>query len=234
MKTIVSLIKVFLIFFVIGSLFFLLINKTFIYEVYKTEEMNSGGIPIKRFMYLNDESEGKATFYTPYNISTLEQTKKSYLEKLESCYGKYYYDKDNNITIINYNINDDKYLRSVSIEYVKDNYCSTNYTLSDMWVYEFNNLSEYLSGDITEKAIIDIIKTIYKSKKQENPIIKDYESKVSLSATCSTDGVKYNLIFQDFGENELLVKKVSGDTIQFAVYEINGIIDYLNGLEKTS
>lgn len=234
MKTIVSLIKVFLIFFVIGSLFFLLINKTFIYEVYKTEEMNAAGIPIKRFMYLNDESEGKAMFYTPYNISTLEQTKKSYLEKLESCYGKYYYDKDNNITIINYNINDDKYLRSVSIEYVKDNYCSTNYTLSDMWVYEFNNLSEYLSGDITEKAIIDIIKTIYKSKKQENPIIKDYESKVSLSATCSTDGVKYNLIFQDFGENELLVKKVSGDTIQFAVYEINGIIDYLNGLEKTS
>lgn len=234
MKTVGNLIKVFLIFLVIGSLFLLLINKTFIYELYKTEEMESSGIPIKRFMYLNDESESRATFYTPYNISTLEQTKKSYLEKLESCYGKYYYDKDNNITIIKYEVNDDKYLRSVDIEFVKDNYCKTDYSLSDMWVYEFNTLSEYISGDITEKAIIDIIKTIYKSKKLDNPTIKDYESKVSLEATCSIDGNKYSLVFQDFSENELLVKKISDDNIQFAVYEINDIINYLNGLEISS
>ena len=50
MKLIFRLIKIAIIFLIIGCCFYLLINKTFIYDVYKSEVMEGEGIPIKRFM----------------------------------------------------------------------------------------------------------------------------------------------------------------------------------------
>ena len=88
MKLIFRLIKIAIIFLIIGGCFYLLINKTFIYDVYKSEVMEDEGIPIKRFMYvIDDDKTNEAKFYTFLSNSTLENMKKDYLDDLELCYG---------------------------------------------------------------------------------------------------------------------------------------------------
>lgn len=231
MKLIFRLIKIAIIFLIIGVCFYLLINKTFIYENYKSEAMEGEGIPIKRFMYVIENNEKLETkFYTLLSENTLENMKKSYLDTLEYCYGKYYYDKNNEITITNYEIISKDYYKEVNINYVADNYCSENYKLSDMWVYDYISKSAYLNGNITEKNITDLIDKIYKSKKIE-PVITDYKKEYSYKVYCENNDEKYTLIFEDFGENELLVKKEVENNVKFAIYEIENIKEYLKGLK---
>ena len=63
MKAIFNLIKVAIIFLLIGGVFFLLINETFINEVFKTEAMDGDGISINRFMYLvPSDNKNEAVF----------------------------------------------------------------------------------------------------------------------------------------------------------------------------
>lgn len=231
MKLIFKLIKIIITLLVIGGLFYLFINKTFIYNVYKNDVIKSG-IPIKRFMYVKDDiKNNKANFYTFWPSNSLEEEKDSYLKKLELCYGKYYYDKDNDVTITEYKINDKNYYREVNISYVKDNYCSSDYKLSDMWVYEYNSLSAYLDGDISEKAMTNLIDKVYNSKNIE-PVITNYKNKYSLKVNCDKNGDKYSLTFEDFNDNQLLVKKEVNGNIKFAVYEIEDVKMYLEGLDE--
>ena len=231
MKLIFRLIKIAIIFFIIGGCFYLLINKTFIYEAYKTEVMEGDGIPIKRFMYVTHNNESNdAKFYTLVSKENLESSKKSYLDSLEGCYGKYYYDKDNQITITKYDIVSKEYYREVNLSYVTDNYCSGDYKLSDMWVYDYINKSAYLNGDITEKAMTGLIDKIYKSKNVE-PIIKDYKAEYSYKVNCENDGDEYTLVFEDFSDNELIVRKEVNGSVKFAVYEIENVKEYLKSLK---
>lgn len=233
MKTLFNLIKIAIIFILIGGCFFLLINKTFIYDVYKGELMESDGIPINRFMYIvEDEVATRAKFYTFLSNSSLESKKNSYLNTLEKCYGKYYYDKDNNITITNYNVVSSNYYREVELEYVSDNYCSEDYKLSDMWVYEYNNKSSFISGDITEKAMTGLIDKIYNGKKVVDPVISDYKNEYSIKVNCDNNGISYTLIFEDFNDNQIIVKRQMQGKEKFAVYEIEDALNYLKSLER--
>ena len=141
----------------------------------------------------------------------------------------WYYDKDNNITITSYDISSKDYYREVYISYASDNYCSEEYVLSDMWVYEYNGLSSFLGGDISEKTMTSLIDKIYNSKRVD-PVIKDYKNEYSYRVECDNNGDNYSLIFEDFSENELMVKKIEKENIKFAVYEILNVKDYLKGL----
>ena len=232
MKAIIGLIKLVLVFGFMAIAFLLLINKTFIYEVYKDDEIMQGsGIPISRFMYYQGRSEDTATFITPLNASYLNTFKSDYLENLEECYGKYYYDDDNYITITNYNIIDNNYYRTVSIAFNRGNYCSDDYVLSDMWVYEYNNVSSYVDGDIPASSMTNLINTVYASTRVNEPSIDDsYESQVSLSVNCSNNDSNYTLTFSDFNSNQLLIVKNDGESEQFAVYEVANVVNYLNSL----
>lgn len=233
MKALFSLIKVAIVFLLIGGIFFLFINETFIYEVYKTENMDGDGISINRFMYLvPSDNKTDAVFYTPVSYNKLESKKKSYLDTLDSCYGIYYYDKNNNITITKYDIENNKYLKKVYISYSSGNYCSGDYKLTDMWVYEYTNLSSFISGDITEKAMNNLIDTIYKSKYVENPVISNYKNSISINVFCSNNGNDYNLYFEDFSDNELIVRREEKGVVKFAVYNIENVRNLLNSLEK--
>ena len=230
MKLILRLIKIAIIFLMIGDCFYLLINKTFMYKVYKTNIMDGSGIPINRFMYVVDNDETlDAKFYTILPGDKLESKKKDYLDSIDSCYGKYYYDKNNNVTITNYEIIDKNYYRLVKLGYVSDNYCSSDYKLSDMWVYDYINKSGYISGDIAEKAMTNLVDDVYRGKRVE-PIIKTYTSKYTYKVNCENSDEKYTLIFSDFSENELLVKKEVNGNTKFAVYEIENVVDYLEDL----
>ena len=234
MKWIFGAIKLVLVFGFMALAFLLLINKTFINEVYLEDFMIGDGIPIKRFMYFqNINSDLTANFITPLNYETLNNAKNSYLESLEKCYDRYYYDSNNAITIIDYDISNDKYLRSVSIHMANDNYCSEDYKLSDMWIYDYENLSLYVNGDITQNAMSRVISTIHEVERVNNPtIVDDYEAEVILKVNASTESIGYTLTFQDFSENELLVIKQMNNKTQFAVYTLENVIDFLNSLER--
>ena len=234
MKWIFGAIKLVLVFGFMALAFLLLINKTFINEVYLEDFMIGEGIPIKRFMYFqNINSDLTANFITPLNYETLNNAKNSYLESLEKCYDRYYYDSNNAITIIDYDISNDKYLRSVSIHMANDNYCSEDYKLSDMWIYDYENLSLYVNGDITQNAMSRVISTIHEAERVNNPtIVDDYEAEVILKVNSSIESIGYTLTFQDFSENELLVIKQMNNKTQFAVYTLENVIDFLNSLER--
>lgn len=232
MKLILKLIKIAIIFILIGICFYLLINKAFIFDRYKSEVMEGDGIPINKFMYVIEHKKTyNVEFYTFLSKEKLVNKKEEYLNSIESCYGIYYYDKDNDITITKYDIEENKYYNLVKLSYATDNYCSNDYKLSDMWVYDYINKSKYINGDISEKAMNNIVDKVYQSNRA-NIIIKEYESKYTYKVYCENEEEKYTLIFSDFSENELLVKKETNGNIEFAVYEVENVIDYLGGLNE--
>ena len=194
--------------------------------------MKGDGIPISRFMYYQGLSKDlTATFITPLSARYLNTYKSNYLNNLEQCYGKYYYDETNDITITNYNIIDNSYYRTIRISMANENYCSDDYVLSDMWVYEYNNVSSYVDGDIPASSMTNLINTVYASTRVNEPSIDDsYESQVSLSVNCSNNDSNYTLTFSDFSENQLLIVKNDGESEQFAVYEVANVVNYLNSL----
>ncbi len=233
LKWMFGAIKLVLVFGFIALAFLLLINKTFINERYLEDFMFGEGIPINRFMYFqNINDDLTATFISPLNYETLNKARNDYLDGLEQCYDRYYYDRDNGITIIDYEISNNKYLRNISIHMANENYCSEDYKLSDMWLYDYENLSLYVNGDITEDAMSELINAVHGAEKIDNPSINDdYESRIILKVNASINGISYTLTFQDFSESELIVIKEMNNNTQFGVYAIENVIDFLNGLE---
>lgn len=232
MKTIIGLIKIVLVFAFMALAFVLLVNKTFVYEKYQDEEMKSDGIPISRFMYFTKLSNDlNANFISPLSANYLKKYKNDYLDGLKHCYGKYYYDEANDITVLKYDVIDLDYYRSVNIQFAYDNYCSDEYILSDMWVYEYNELSEYVNGDILESKMVDIIKKIYESTRNNDAIINDeYKSEIEIKVNCRIEDENYILTFKDFSENELLIIKEEKGVKQFAIYNVENVKDFLNSL----
>ena len=232
MKLIFNLIKIAFIFVFMAVAFVILINKTFIYETYSEVDMKGEGIPISRFMYFTKlSSDLNANFISPLNAKYLEKYKEDYLNDLEFCYGKYYYDESNDITILNYNILDNDYYRTINIKYAYDNYCSDDYILSDMWVYEYNTISKYVKGDIESNKMNDLILKVYESTRINNPVIDDnYESQTSIEVICAIEDETYTLTFKDFNVNQLLIVKNYRGVSQFAVYEIDNVSAFLESL----
>ena len=208
-------------------------NKTFIYDHYKNDKMIGDGIPLKRFMYFLEDNNGHVKMITPISVTGLQEIKDDYLKKLMPCYGKYYFDEDNRITITNYEIIEKNHYAYVNISYEETNYCSDDYKLSDIWIYDYNSLSTFVSGDITEKAMISLMGDIYDSKRVENPIITDYKSTIKIVINAHMAKYDYKLIFEDFSADEIKVTKMYDNVKQFAVYNINNCVEYLKNLEKS-
>ena len=231
MKLILNIITIGLVFLFMAGAFLLLINKTFIYETYKEDVMTGEGIPISRFMYYQETNNSGSIFITPLSANYLNTYRSNYLNDLEQCYGEYYWDEDNAITITKYQVIDNSYYRSVNIAFVEDNYCSDEYVLSDMWVYEYNNVSDYVDGDISQVAMNALINTVYSAVRVSDPVIDDsYEKQINLVITCSNLDGEYTLTFSDFSDSELLIVKEDSKGRQFAVYEIADVVNYLKNL----
>lgn len=231
MKLILNIITIGLVFLFMAGAFLLLINKTFIYETYKEDVMTGEGIPISRFMYYQETNNSGSIFITPLSANYLNTYRSNYLNDLEQCYGEYYWDEDNAITITKYQVIDNNYYRSVNIAFVEDNYCSDEYILSDMWVYEYNNVSDYVDGDISQVAMNALINTVYSAVRVSDPVIDDsYEKQINLVITCSNLDGEYTLTFSDFSDSELLIVKEDSKGRQFAVYEIADVVNYLKNL----
>ena len=232
MRTLFNIIKFTIIIAILAVIVILGTNKTFIYTNYSTKDMYGDGVPINRFMYLLEDKFNNPKFVTPISINALNNAKNEYLSKLKNCYGKYYYDEDNNITISDYYITEKDHYNSVSFKYEYLNRCSEDYILSDMWVYEYNDLTTFVSGDITEKAMIKFIKDIYDAKRVEDPKITEYKSKIKININCHMTKYDYQLVIEDFSENEIKITKLYDDRTMFAVYTMENASEYLESLEK--
>ena len=73
-----KLIKLLIFVIVVGGLFLLFTNKTFVYDTYKSDDVKEG-IPISRFMYVK-ENNLDVTFYTFVSVEKLERVKDEYLK----------------------------------------------------------------------------------------------------------------------------------------------------------
>lgn len=234
MKAIFQIIRLVIAFALIIGTFYLLINKTFIYETYKSEVMEGDGIAIKRFVYfLNENDDLQARFLSPMKLEYLNEMKNNYLNSLTKCYDRYYYDENNNITIEDYRIINHDYYRDIIIKYSVENYCSDDYVLRDMWVYEYVTFSRYISGPITSKSVKDLVDKVAQTERVKDPVITDYNSEVSYTIMVERDGSSYDLIFEDFSESELKVTKKVGGFEQWGVYKMDNVVEYLNSLEKS-
>ena len=232
MKFLFSIVKVVISIGLALGLLLALINQTFIYTVYKTDYMDDGGITMPRFVYMLDSSsDTKGDFITWNSKEVLEDNKNNYLNNLASCYGKYYYDQENDITILNYKITDNGLYRTVNIEYDTNNYCSDNYILSDTWIYEYKELSKIEEININEASMTRLIDILNNAKRNINPVVDDnYKSSKSINLLCSLKTSKYSLEIKDFSENEIVVIREEANKKKFAVYEVGNAKATLEGL----
>lgn len=214
-------------------LLLILINLTFFKEYYKTEFMDSDGIPLTKYVYhMNSSTDFKGNFMTFVSYQDLQNIKDNYVDKLESCYGKYYYDDKNHVTLLNYKINDQGMYRTLNIEYQYDNYCSNDYKLEDDWINVYREKSKLEESSITVTNTVLLMLELESAEKVENPIIDDsYESKSTISLLCSQKGAnKYTLEIKDFSENEVVVVKTLNNQKKFIVYKLENAFLYLRNL----
>lgn len=232
MKFLFSIVKVAISIGLALGLLLALINETFIYTVYKTDFMDADGISMPRFMYMLDSSnDTKGDFITWNSKETLEENKTNYMSNLTNCYGKYYYDKENDITILDYKISDNGLYRTVNIKYDTVNYCSENYVLSDTWIYEYRELSKIEETNVSEASITRLIDVLNNAKRNINPVVDDsYKSSKSINLLLSLKTSKYSLEIKDFSENEIVVIREEANKKKFAVYEVGNAKATLEGL----
>lgn len=233
MKFIFSLIKVLVCIGLALLALMLLINQTFLKDVFLTKDMSGNGIPVERFTYMfNQPNMSKARFISLASLETLNKTKEDYMSGLKTCYGMYHYDKENDITILKYNVSDSGLYRNMFIEYVLDNYCSDDYILSDSWIHEYNNYSKLEEISVSEASVIDLIGKLFSAKRNLSPVIpKDYKAEVTIELHAVQKDGKYYIDIKDFGENEILVVKTKANQKQFAVYTYEGAKEYLKSLK---
>lgn len=233
MKFIFSLIKVGICIGLALLALMLLINTTFLHEEFKTSDMAESGVPIPKFTYmLTTAKSTNASFITLASLEEINAKKESYLNNLTACYGLYYYDKANDITITKYNAIDNGAYRSMNISYAIENYCGEDYILSDSWIHEYNNYASLEESSISEAGVIDLIDKLFSAKRNINPIIDtSYKPATKIELFINHRDGKYYLEIKDISENEILVIKTKANEKQFAVYEYPNAKNYLESLK---
>lgn len=218
-------------------LLMVLINETFTKTVFKTDFMESGGIPIPRFVYkLSNVNRANAVqnnhFITLVGKGDLENAKNNYLNKLNKCYGIYYYDSSNEITITKYKIVDSGMYRQMDINYDYTDYCSDRYVLSDTWFDDYAMIGKIDDLNIKTTNLVNLVDTLKKSKRVINPVVSpNYKSEYAVSFSYSQKSVRYYMDIKDFSENEIVVIKYQKEkNKQFAVYEVENAKEVLSKL----
>ena len=210
----------------------LLINDTFIKTEFKIEGMNANGITIPRFLYLVNNNPNNLTyhFYTFLPQKNLIQAKDNYLKNLDNCYGIYYYDKDNNITISKYSIVNN-ILKEVFIGIDYTNYCSERYVLSDTWLEDYKNTGKIYDLNITLSNLANLMSTLTQAKRNINPTVNlNYKSEFSITYNYFQKNIHYYMEIKDASEDEILVIKTVNEDKSFAIYEMPQAKEYLKSL----
>lgn len=157
-KIIIILTSVIIILLIIGTL-----NKTFFKSYYKTDKEVK--IPTPLFSYYINKKNNDVTFYTFRDFNNAQNIINNYIENLQSCYDEsYFYDKNIDITISKYYVEDDFPLNKIYLSYILGDYCKNEYVLDIDWVTLFKNNANITATEI-EKCIV-----------KDNNINCDYKS----------------------------------------------------------
>lgn len=100
----------------------------------------------EKMIYLLSFNENN---YKENLFNELNETKNNYLKNLENCYGNYYYDQNNELTITKYEIIPHQFYQEVKINIDYKNYCSENYILSDTWLDEQKTVPRLMDLNIS-------------------------------------------------------------------------------------
>ena len=91
----------------------------FLRSSYNNEEIS---IKLPSFSFVASEEEGKLSYLNFLSFKNIDNQKNSYLDRLTSCYDEgYFYDIENDITILKYEVINGDFLRKINIEYEKGN-----------------------------------------------------------------------------------------------------------------
>lgn len=162
-RLIIIITSVILIFLIIGIL-----NKTFFKSYYKIDKEVK--IPIPLFSYYINKKNNDVTFYTFRCFNNAQNTINSYIDNLQSCYDEsYFYDKNIDMTISKYYVEDDFPLNKIYLSYILGNYCKSEYVLDIDWITLFKNNAKIITTEI-EKCIVkdNNINCDYKSLNSSN------------------------------------------------------------------
>lgn len=126
-----SMKKVFVILFLI-----MIVSTPFLFlrSSYNSEEIS---IQLPSFSFMVKEEEAKLSFVNFLSFKNVDNQKNSYLDKLTSCYDEsYFYDSENDITILKYEVKNGDFIRTINIEYEKGNKCENEFVLDSDWYLE--------------------------------------------------------------------------------------------------
>lgn len=227
----------------------LVINSTFIKNYYRIKNNNvMVDIPVPRFSYLIDNKKESAKFYTLRSPRKIQITLNKYVENLDSCYDEsYFYDKDTNITIKKYYVEDSFPFNKIYLEYIKGNYCANEYVLDDNWLQDIKEKAIIQEMDITKcnlkdnnvncdtKIISDNdINSLFENLLPSDSIRIDHTNNFGIDYTKDYYTMdiyyvldKYGYILSIFKYNDYLAFKIVdiNDHPKNAVYETNKDID---------
>lgn len=134
-KQLIRLILLSLIFFIIFiSLLFIIFKNIYLgFKYEKVEYINDNGaqdiikLGIPKLSFSEQEKENSYSFKNLRGTKVLEQELKEYLKTLKytNCNNSiYYYNEEENFTIVNYNVENHFFYNTISIQLYNDDYCS--------------------------------------------------------------------------------------------------------------
>lgn len=134
--TVTIIMFIIIVFLVIG-----ITNKTYFKKYY--EVTNLDGKEIRIPLPLLSYYKGENTFSTLRSVKSVSNILNKYVENLQSCYDEsYFYDKDLNITINRYYVENEFPFNKINLEYSFGNRCENEFVLDDNWVDEIIEESE--------------------------------------------------------------------------------------------
>jgi hypothetical protein len=223
----------------------LVVNKTFIKNYYRIKnEKELVNIPVPRFSYLIDRKKDSAKFYTLRSPKKIQIALNNYVENLQSCYDEsYFYDKNTNITIKRYYVEDSFPFNKIYLEYILGNYCENEYVLDDNWLKDIKDKAKIQEIDITKcnlkdnnvkcdtKTLTDNdINGLLKDILPDDAIRIDYKNNFGIDPTKDYYSIEAYYVVGKFGYtlsifkyNDYLAFKIIdiNDHQKNAVYEIN-------------
>lgn len=250
MEKVLKIISIFVLVVVVILLVIGLSNKSFFKSYYEvTNSLNKKvKIPLPLFSYYKEEKDSKVTFTTLRSVKKIEPVLNDYVENLPSCYDEgYFYDKDLDITISRYYIEDNGLFNKIHLDYISGNKCKNEFVLDDNWIDDIKNNAtineinidkcikeeDNLKCDSKKISDINTILNYISSKevvriKNEKNIPEDVTTDHYLiSAFYGLDNEIYTLIAFNYNDNLAFKVIDANDHSKNAIYDIDEDVNEL-------
>ncbi len=251
MKNRILIISLIVIIVIIGTFLIIgLTNKTYFKSYY--EVTNKAGkkskIPLPLFSYFREE-HGKynATFTTLRGVRVTQDTLSKYVENLHACYDEgYFYDKNIDITISKYYIENGFPFNKIYLTYDFGNYCENEFVLDNDWLTKVITKADIREVNINKCVLVNNNMKCDSKTVSKTDVDKffDYANKImfprienknnitnnntktyySITAYYIMDGSSYMLTAFPYSDTYLAIKITDpNDHSKNAIYDIGAV-----------